>query len=115
MTYNNFKYINLKLAMQLSSRPTYTSEKAERLEARLSREQKELIQHAADLLGRSLTDFVINSLQEEAKKIIREHEIITLTARESKNFVNSLLNPPEPNVALNKAVKRYNSFIVDEE
>ena len=101
--------------MQLSSsQPTYTSEKAERLEARLSRAQKELIQHAADLLGSSLTDFVISSIQEEAKKIIREHEIITLTARESKDFVNSLLNPPEPNVALKKAAKRYNAFIVDE-
>ena len=75
--------------------------------------QKELIQHAADLLGRSLTDFVISSIQEEAKKIIREHEIITLTARESKDFVNSLLNPPEPNAALKKAAKRYHAFIND--
>jgi uncharacterized protein (DUF1778 family) len=96
--------------MHLSPRSPYTSEKAERLEARLSRTQKELIQHAADLLGCSLTDFVISSLQEKAKKIIREHEIITLTARESKSFVNSLLHPPEPNDALKRAVKRYNAF-----
>jgi uncharacterized protein (DUF1778 family) len=91
--------------MQLSSPQSYTSEKAERLEARLNRAQKELIQRAADLLGRSLTDFVISSIQEEAKKIIREHEVITLTARESKDFVNSLLNPSEPSTALKKAVK----------
>lgn len=98
--------------MQSSSRP-YTSEKAERLEARLSRAQKELIQHAADLLGRSLTDFVISSIQEKAKKVIREHEVITLTAKESKDFVNSLINPPLPNAALKKAAQRYNTFIVN--
>jgi Protein of unknown function (DUF1778) len=34
--------------------------KSERLEARLSREQKELLQWAADLEGRSLTDFVVS-------------------------------------------------------
>ncbi len=98
----------------LSSQSVYTPEKAERLEARLSRAQKELIQHAADLLGRSLTDFVISSIQEEAKKVIREHEIITLTARGTKEFVDSLLNPSEPNTALKKAAKRYNVLIVDE-
>lgn len=99
--------------MHSSSHIAYTSEKGERLEARLTRAQKELIQHAADLLGRSLTDFVVSLVQEEAKKIIREHEIITLTARESKEFVNSLLNSPEPNSALKKGAKRYNDFIVD--
>ena len=40
--------------MQLSTSQTaYKTEKAERLEARLSRAQKELIKHAADLLGDS--------------------------------------------------------------
>ncbi len=101
--------------MQVSSaQAAYTSEKAERLEARLSRAQKELIQHAADLLGRSLTDFVVTFIQEEAKKIIREHEIITLTTKESKNFVNALLNPPKPNAALRKAAKRYQDLSKDE-
>jgi uncharacterized protein (DUF1778 family) len=104
----HLKWINMPLPSQ-----AYTSEKAERLEARLSRKQKELLQHAANLLGRSLTDFVISSSQEEAKKIIREHEIITLTMKESKDFVNSLLNPPSPNAALKKAAKRYQAFSND--
>ncbi len=88
----------------------YSPEKAERLEARLSYSQKELIQHAADLLGRTLTDFVITSSQETAKRVIREHEIVTLTARESRSFVDALSNPPEPNAALKKAAKRYRAF-----
>ena len=93
-----------------SQRPNYTSEKAERLEARLSRKQKELIQHAADLAGRSLTDFILSASQEAANKVIREHEVITLTAQESENFVNALMNPPAPNLALQKAAKRHREF-----
>ena len=93
-----------------SQRPNYTAEKAERLEARLSRKQKELIQHAADLAGRSLTDFILSASQEAANKVIREHEVITLTAQESENFVNALMNPPAPNLALQKAAKRHRDF-----
>ena len=96
-------------------RPNYTSEKAERLEARLSRKQKELIQHAADLAGRSLTDFVLNASQEAANKVIREYEVISLTAKESENFVNALLNPPKPNTALKRAMKRHSKLFGDDE
>ena len=93
--------------------PKYAHEKAERLEARLSSMQKSLIQRAADLQGRSLTDFVVSCSQDFAKKIIREHEIISLTAKESELFVDTLLNESKPNVALKKAAKRYRTFIED--
>jgi uncharacterized protein (DUF1778 family) len=93
-----------------SHRSNYKLEKSDRLEARLSRQQKELIQHAADLVGRSLTDFILRASQEAANKVIREHKVITLTAQESENFVNTLMNPPEPNPFLKKAVKRHRKF-----
>ena len=88
----------------------YSAEKAVRLEARLSPTQKELLQHAANLLGRSLTDFILTVSQEAANKVIREHAIITLSVKESESFVSTLLNPPKPNAALKKAYKRYKKF-----
>lgn len=93
-----------------AQRPNYTSEKAERLETRLSKAQKALIQHAADLCGRSLTDFVLSASQEAANKIIQDHELITLTAKESKNFADALINPSPINSALAKAANRYRDF-----
>jgi len=93
----------------------YSNEKSERLEARLNQVQKKLIQHAADLAGSSLTDFVLKASQEAAHKIIREHEVVTLTAYESERFVNALINPPAPNKALKKAAKRYRDFLKDED
>ena len=95
---------------KLSQQSPYSAEKGVRLEARLSPEQKKLIQRAADLVGWSLTDFVVSSSQQAANKIIREHEIISLTAQESEHFVGVLLNAVKPNTALKKAAEKYRAF-----
>lgn len=82
-------------------------EPRERLEARLSREQKALLQRAADLTGRTLTDFVVGSAQAAAEEAIRAHEVITLSVRDSVAFVESLLAPSPPNDALRSAAQRH--------
>lgn len=78
-----------------------------RLEARVSREQKNLFQRAAALSGRSLSEFVIDSAQEVAARIVQEHELIRLSREEQLAFVSALLNPPEPGARLRKAVESY--------
>jgi len=74
-----------------------------RLEARLSSEQKALLQHAAALSGRTLSDFVVASAQEVATRVIQEHETIRLSRAEQIAFVTALLDPPAPNERLRKA------------
>ncbi len=81
--------------------------KRERLEARISREQKELFQRAATLQGRSLTDFVVDSAQTAAMRAVREHEILRLNAKDSEAFVAALLEAPEPGERLKKAYGKY--------
>ena len=83
------------------------SVKSERFGTRLTAAQKELLQRAADLQGRSLSDFVVDSAQRVAEDVIREHEVITLTARAGRAFVESLLNPSGPNARLRAAAERY--------
>ena len=85
--------------------------KPERLEARISREQKELFQRAADIQGRTLTDFVISSLQEAAKRAIQEHEMMILSVQDREVFVEALLNPPNPSDKLRSAAQRYKQKI----
>ena len=87
-----------------------TAEKRERLEARITREQKALFEQAAGLQGRSLTDFVVRSAQTAAEETIRTHQL-TLTARDSMAFVRALLSPPEPNEHLRAAARRYATFV----
>lgn len=50
-----------------------------RLEARISREIKALLQKAADLEGRTLADFAIATLQAEAYRVIERHQKLKLS------------------------------------
>ena len=81
--------------------------RTERLEARVSADQKNLFQRAAELQGRTLTDFVIASVHEAAVRTIEDLQSIKLTAEESRAFAEALLNPREPNPRLQAAARRY--------
>ena len=81
--------------------------KVYRFDARLNEEQKLLIQRAADLDGRTMTDFVLRSAEVAAERTIRERAMLVLTAREIETFVSSILNPPEPGPVLRKAARQY--------
>jgi uncharacterized protein (DUF1778 family) len=87
------------------------SPKTARLEARVTEEQKELFAKAATLLGRSLSDFVVTCVYEIATRTVREHEVMTLSARDREIFVSALLNPPEPGARLRKAARRYKEHV----
>ena len=80
--------------------------KLERLETRVTSEQKRLIEQAAKLEGRSITDFVLASAQAAARQVIQEHAILKLTIKDREVFVHALMNPPEPNAKLREAVRR---------
>jgi uncharacterized protein (DUF1778 family) len=78
-----------------------------RLEARVSRTQKDLLQRAAALSGRTLSEFVVASAQEAAAKVIRDHDTIRLSRAEQTAFVKALLSPPAPSRRLRKAAAAY--------
>lgn len=78
-----------------------------RLEARISSDQKNYFQHAANLAGRTLSEFVINSTQDAAAKVIANNEVIELSRKEQMAFVSSLLRPTESGPRLRQAAKRY--------
>jgi uncharacterized protein (DUF1778 family) len=81
--------------------------RAERLEARISKEQKLLFARAAALEGRSLTDFVVSSAQDAARKTVREHEMLILSAQDQEAFVTALLDTTPPGEDLRAAAQRY--------
>ena len=87
--------------------------KRSRLEARISAEEKALLKQAADLEGCSLTEFVVRSAREAARKAVREHQMMSLTARDTEALVKALLNPPAPSKTLKRAAERYRKFMGD--
>ena len=86
---------------------TIDSTRASRFEARLSPSQKQLLQQAAALSGRTMSEFVVASAQEAAARVIEAHEAIRLTREEQHAFVASLLKPPMPNVRLRRGAATY--------
>jgi uncharacterized protein (DUF1778 family) len=88
-----------------------TAARSERLDARVTREEKEMIETAAGLRGTSSSDFVRIALKEAALKTIREHEVLTLSEESRRVFVEALLNPPKPNTRLTAAARRFREEI----
>ncbi len=77
-----------------------------RLEARLPNEVHALLKRAAEIEGRTLTDFVVSAAREAACRTIEETEIIRLSIDDQRQVAQALLNPPEPTPALKKAFQR---------
>lgn len=81
--------------------------KSYRFDARLNEEQKHLIQRAAELEGRTMTDFVLHSAKAAAEQAIERRALLILTARESEAFAEAILNPAIPGPVLRKAAREY--------
>lgn len=81
--------------------------RSERLEARISPAQKKLFKKAAALEGRSLTDFIVSSVSEAARRTVHDFEVMDLSGRDREAFVKSLSNPGSPNKALRSAAAWY--------
>jgi uncharacterized protein (DUF1778 family) len=82
-----------------------------RLDFRLTRELKELIEQAACVTGQSVSDFALSVLTENARRVLREHSTRVLSNRDRDRFL-AMLDEGEPNEALKKAARRYRKRIV---
>lgn len=82
-----------------------------RLEARISTDLHAMLKHAADIQGRTMTDFVVAAVQQAAKQAIEQAAVIRLTMADQENFVNALLAPPKPTPALKRAFARRRKLI----
>jgi uncharacterized protein (DUF1778 family) len=66
-----------------------------------------LIERAAALQGRTVTESVLSSVQDAARRAIETYRPLELSARDSEAFVDALLNPKPVNGRLRETVRRY--------
>ncbi|BCG63842.1 MAG: antitoxin [Methyloprofundus sp.] len=90
---------------------TMSTAKNERITARVSEPVKETLTIAADLVGATLNQFLIQSALEKAENIIEKDKIIRLSNKDAQVFFNALDNPPEANIKLKNAFENYQSKI----
>jgi uncharacterized protein (DUF1778 family) len=84
-----------------------TTEPIARIEARIAPELKAMFQTAADIENITLSEFLCKSAREAAQAIIANHNVLKLSAEDSRAFAEAILNPAEPNEALLKAMRRH--------
>ena len=90
------------------------SEKA-RFDVKIPKAQKQLFEYAASLGGfRTLTDFIINAVQEKANAIIHEHNTILASERDREIFFDAIMDPQGPNKKLRDAAERYKLFMQED-
>jgi uncharacterized protein (DUF1778 family) len=84
----------------------------ERLGFRVDEHTKALIERAAQLERRKLTDYCMTALTEAAQRTIAEHETLVLSERDRTVFFDTLVNPPAPNERLERAFAEHKRRVV---
>lgn len=88
-------------------------QKTERVVSRVSPDVKALLEQAASWAGfSSVNQFIVQSAIHEAERIMRQEQVIRLSARDTQAFLQALEHPPQPNAALLAAAKRYQRTVV---
>jgi uncharacterized protein (DUF1778 family) len=82
-----------------------------RIEARIAPEALAIVKRAAEIQGRSVSDFVVAAAQEAAQRAIEETQVIRLSVEDQRAFAEAILHPPAPTPALRRAFRRHRELI----
>jgi uncharacterized protein (DUF1778 family) len=83
------------------------SARTTRIEARIAPDALAIVKRAAEIQGRSVSDFVVTAAQEAAQRTIEEMHILRLSVEDQRMLAEAILNPPEPTPALRRAAEHY--------
>ena len=104
-------YGNLPHNCGQEGKPMPQSISTARLEARISTDLHSMLKRAAELQGRTMTDFVVAAVQDAAQRAIEQAEIIRLTLVDQECFAQAMLSPPQPTPALKRAFARRSKLL----
>ena len=85
----------------------FPQQRDERIDLRVSANQKTLLARAASYAGVSLSSFLVSAAAERARELVAERETLTLTPRDWRKFLGALDKAERPRPKLAAAVRRY--------
>lgn len=88
-----------------------SSNRTSRLEARVAPETLSVLKRAAELQGRSVSDFVIAAAQEAAHRAIEDAHIVRLSVDGQRKFAEAIIDPPAPAPALRRAFASHRRLV----
>jgi uncharacterized protein (DUF1778 family) len=85
--------------------------RSQRIEARVTPDALATIRRAAEIQGRSLSDFLVAAAHDAAEKTIRETQIIRLSIAEQERVADLLDRPTPPSPGLKRALESHRRLI----
>jgi uncharacterized protein (DUF1778 family) len=85
--------------------PTHESPRTARVEARIAPDSLAVVRRAAELQGRSISDFLVAAALKDAHQTIEDAQIIRLSVDDQHRFAEMLLNAPALAPAMQRALK----------
>jgi uncharacterized protein (DUF1778 family) len=94
---------------------TLSTDERGRITARVPQAVQDTLEQAAELLGATLNQFVVQAALSEARRVIERDRVIHLSSTDAAFLMNLLEKPPLPNAKLRKAFQSYRKKTLDAE
>ena len=82
-----------------------------RITARISDKVRVTLEQAAELLGATINQFVVQTAYQEAQRVIERESVIRLSQKDARKVLSVLDHPPKPNKRLKDAVKQFKATV----
>lgn len=89
--------------------------RTDRLEARIHPDTLTLVRRAAEIQGRSISDFVVAAAETAARQAIEDNQILRLSIEDQRRFAEMLIDPPPMTPELKRARMAHEKLIVSSE
>lgn len=90
---------------------TTETTRSARLEARIAPEALAIVRRAAEMQGRSVSDFVVSAVQEAASRAIADASLIRLSLADQERFAAALAEPGALPPGLARAAQAHDQLI----
>ena len=94
---------------------THISNRTARIEARIAPDILATVRRAAEIEGRSVSDFLVDAARQAAERTIEEAQIIRLSLADQERVAAILGRPARPSPALDRAMEAHRTLIQPDE
>lgn len=84
--------------------------KKQRIDLRLTDDDKSMIEEAAAMSNQTITQFMVSSASERAAEVIEQHRRVILNEESWNRVMDAINNPPALNDRLKRAAKRLHTM-----
>jgi len=84
----------------------------DRIVSRIPRSNRIIIEKAAAVYGATVNQFIVQTALDRATEILQREELLKLSEKDARLFLDALDNPPPPNAHLLKAMQQHNRLVV---